>query len=105
MAVKWRCWYDDGTERDSVNHKFIDLPVDGFQIRMLYFPDVGREIQMGMDYYFEADHKTGEIIYATGNNLEDIQARYTDPIIKLGRWAPPEFYKNLIIMAMDSRSP
>lgn len=103
--IDWRCWYDDGIEYNSADHKFIDLPLDGFQIRIVYSDPPYKEIQMGMDFYFEAEHSSGEIIYGTGNNEDEIKSRYTNPVIKTGRWAPNEFYNKLIIIAMASVSP
>ena len=103
MEVKaWRCWYDDNNVYNSKDHQWADLPEDGFQIRILYYENGTKQIQQGMDYYYEAEHSSGETIYGTNMHLENITDRYASPVIKQGRWAPDGFYQDLVKIAMAS---
>lgn len=99
----WRVWYDDGSVYNSGKHVWTDLPDDGFLIRIIYDKTgIGKEIQMGMDYYYEAPHESGYPILGSGNDSDAIEERYPDAVIKRGRWAPNEVWEPTLAEAMAS---
>lgn len=100
-VLGWRVWYDDGTVFDSRRHRWVDLPEDGVLVRMIYYRD-GRQIQQGMDYYYEAPHGSGEPILGTARATDDLARRYPGAVIKRGRWAPDAYYRRIVDAAMAS---
>lgn len=93
-----RVWYSDGL---VTTDPWEDIPEDGVLVRILYY-EQGKQIQQGMDYYYEAKHYSGEIIRGTGMQLDDIENRYIDAVIKRGIWSPDEYYKGIVAEAMES---
>ena len=101
--IRWRAWYDDGTVYDSKIITWADLPADGFLIRVICDEKgSGKEIQMGMDYYYEAPHISGELILGSGNDADEIEERYPNAIVKRGKWAPKEVWERVLTEAMAS---
>ncbi len=94
-----RIWYSDGT---VTTDKWEDIPDDGILIKMLYYSDDTKQIQHGMDFYYESPHHSGELIRGTGMAKDEIAQRYPDAIIKRGQWAPDEYYKKILEEAMAS---
>lgn len=98
----WRCWYDDGTIYNSRNHKWVDLPEDGVLVKILYYANGGKQVQHGMDFYYEAPHCCGDSIRGTAMPNDDVGNRYPSAEVKRGRWAPDEFYRQIVEEAMIS---
>lgn len=99
QELGWRVWYDDGEVFKSDTYGWADLADDGILVRMIYYGDGTKQIQHGMDYYYEAPHEEGTI-RGTGNDLDDILIRYPDAIIKRGRWTPDEYYRETVEESM-----
>ena len=98
-----RAWYDDGSVYDSKTVAWADLPADGFLIRIIYdATGIGKEIQMGMDFYYEAPHESGDWVLGSGNDRDDIETRYPGAVIKLGKWAPKSVWEQALTEAMAS---
>ena len=103
-TVGWQVWYDDGSIYDSDNSDWSDLPDDGVLVKMIYYSDGTRQIQQGADYFFIAQHHSGEEIHANSTKtIPEIKDRYQNPIIKKGRWAPDEYYQKIVDEAMSSK--
>jgi hypothetical protein len=101
--VKWRAWYDNSSVYNSTKHVWANLPDDGLLIRIIYNKvGSGKEIQMGMDYYYEAPHESGNSILGSGNDADDIEERYPDAVVKRGRWAPRALWEEVLAEAMAS---
>lgn len=105
MAIAWRVWFDDGSEYNSRDHVWADCPDDGVLVRMLYYRDGSRQIQNGLDYYYQAPHFSGESIYGAGGSKDNIEKRYPDAVIKRGRWAPDDYYREIVDKAFASKPP
>lgn len=101
----WRCWYSDGEVYSSDEYEWEELPDDGLLVRMLYFEDGYREIQQGMDYFYVAPHHSGEPIFGAGMDKDEIEERYPDAVIVRGKWAPHDYYRNIVDEAMSSEWP
>ena len=95
VVLGWRCWYDDGTEYNSVDHRWADLPDVGLQIRMV-FSDVGREIQNGVDRYWEHETAQGKVYGAGHESIAEVAANYPGAVIKSGLWVNSDFFKTLL---------
>ena len=102
-VIGWRVWYDTGEIYDSASFKWSGLPDDGVLIKMIYYSDNTRQIQQGADYFFIAEHHSGEEIHANSTkSISEIEARYQNPVIKKGRWTPDEYYQKIVAEAMSS---
>lgn len=77
------------------------MPVDGVLVRMLYYSDGTKQIQQGLDYYYEANHPGG-MIRGAGMDKDKIPERYPNAIIKTGMWVNDEYYLNVVKEAMES---
>lgn len=103
QTAGWRVWYDDGSVHDSRTLRWEDLPEDGLLVKMLYYTDGTRQIQHGMDWYYEAPHPQGVIRgTAMERDLPELPERYPGAILKRGRWAPEELYYRVLEAAMAS---
>jgi hypothetical protein len=102
-VLGWRCWYDDGKVYDSVKYDWKDLPDDGVLVKIIYYQDGTKQIQQGMDYYYEAPHCCGEVIRGTAMPRDDVFGRYDGAVVKRGRWTPDEFYQQVVDMALASQ--
>ena len=110
MIVGWRAWFVDVPEQhdlvryDSESCSFNNLPKDGClglaQYEDALKPD-GRHKRIllnGYDYYFKAGEIYGVDIDSREHNaVEDINARYINPIIIRGIWTT-----NDLIMKMHA---
>ena len=100
--MSWRAWFDNDSIYTSRDSKSADLPGDGLLVRMLYYEGGGKQIQQGVDFYYEAPHSSGESILGCGMDKDEIEERYPGAIIIRGRWAPDEYYKRIVAEAMAS---
>lgn len=99
IVIGHRVWYSDGA---VLTDPWEELPDDGILIKMLYFKDGTKEIQHGLDFYYEAPHPSGGIIRGAGMKEDQIVDRYPGAIIKRGIWSPNEFYHKAVEEAMAS---
>lgn len=91
----WVVWDELNQVFDSRQHTWADVPNDGILEMILYKEGGYREMLGGLDYYFKADHRDGDI-YASTNDLPAIiESRYTNPIIKRGKWVPTETFTRI----------
>lgn len=103
----WRMWFLDGTSAigstwDEAVSVAEEHPHDVL-IRMIYFDNGQKEIQMGLDHYFASPHSSGEVIYGANNlDPEIIKERYPGAVIQYGVWAPHDFYKQVCGEATSS---
>jgi hypothetical protein len=93
-----RVWFLDGSV--YVN-EWDKMPDDGVLIRMIYYLDGTKQIQQGLDYYYEAPHFSG-VIRGAGMDKDEIVKRYQSAVIKRGIWAPDEYYSKIVQEAMAS---
>ncbi len=98
----WRAWFDNGLTYDSRSTSWADVPDDGCQVRMLFFADGSKQVQHGADYYYDAPHPAGTIHGSTSDLLHELQARYPGAIVKRGRWAPDDWYHDIMAEAHAS---
>lgn len=99
VFVGQRVWFSNGSVSSL---PWDELPDDGILIRMLYYSDNTKQIQHGMDFYYESPHHSGEPIRGSGMTKDEIAKRYYGAIIKRGIWAPDEYYKTILEEAMAS---
>ena len=92
-----RVWFTDGL---VTTDPWEEMPDDGVLIRMLYY-ESGKQIQHGLDFYYEAAHHSG-VIRGAGMEKDKIEKRYPDAVIKRGIWAPDEYYQAILEEAMNS---
>lgn len=97
----WRAWYDDGRVFGSDTINWEDAPDDGLLVKILYYPTGGKQIQQGVDYYYEVVTRVG-LVQGAGMSKDEIPARYPGAAIKRGRWAPDTFYRGVVDAAMAS---
>jgi len=96
-VIGWRVWYADGSQHNSKDTEWEDLPDDGVLIIVLYFdekrPDGKplRRINSGVDWYFRAKGLR-DFIYGQNNDTpEENRKRYGDNIsLKQGKWTDEE---------------
>jgi hypothetical protein len=79
-----------------------DLPDDGLLCKMIYYKDGTKQVQHGLDFYYEAPHHAG-IIQGAGMCRDEIEDRYPGAVIKRGRWAPDNYYRVVMQIAHNSR--
>lgn len=106
----WRAWFDDGSEYNSSEHSWdlAVIPADGLLVKMLYDRDgPGKEIQHGVDYYYEAPGRRTRhsIVQGCGMDRDEIERRYPEAVIVRGRWAPDEDYQEIMALAHASEAP
>ncbi len=101
MANKYlgqRVWFADGTISTA---EWDEMPEDGVVIRILYFADGTKQIQHGVDYYYESESEHGTI-QGAGMDKDQIPERYLNAIIKRGKWINDEYYQEILEEAMAS---
>jgi adenylate kinase family enzyme len=79
-----------------------DNPQNGVLVRMLYYSDGTRQVQQGVEFFYESEHPSGEPVRGTAEFESDIRTRYRNPIIRQGQWAPDEFYDRIVKEAMET---
>ena len=63
IYVGQRVWFSNGL---VTTHAWEEMPDDGILIRMLYYSDDTKQIQHGMDFYYESQHHSVEPIRGSG---------------------------------------
>ena len=96
-----RVWFSDGTISTNPPDLWSDMPEDGVLVRMLYYADGTRQIQHGLDHYYESLHHSGETIRGAGMDKDKIAERYPGAIIKQGAWSPDQYYRTILEEAMS----
>lgn len=120
MIVGWKAWFAGESRKVPVrefnSNKTLweELPEDGM-LGMVVFEDTTtaqgdntRINYVGYDYYFRAEGLF-ECLYAVDidsrerNVMEDIAARYTDPVVKRGKWVDNTTMKKVEDAVRESR--
>lgn len=108
-VLGWAAWVDteDGLKTfDSKEHSWDDIPDDGVVFIMLYKQEgdgqyeglsrvTHRETMVGVDHYFMAKHREGDIYGSNNDSMEEIKRRYRGAKIKRGKWVPYEFFEEV----------
>ena len=66
---------------------------------MIYYERGGKQVQHGMEWYYEAPHHAGVIRGASSDPPEQISKRYPGAVLKRGRWAPDDWYREVMATA------
>lgn len=109
LAKPWRAWvWNTATGRieeyNSVDHTWVAVPEDGFVAKMLYNEDGTRQVQHGMDYYYEMETRLG-VIQGTAMPREDLARRYPRAVVKRGMWLPDHVYESVMVQVHESEAP
>ena len=94
-----RVWFDDQKMRTG---DFVDMPSGGLLIRIIYYSDNTKQIQMGTDYYYEVDTPLG-VLRKNDNDKEAFLAIYPNAIVIEGEWVADDYYFAIVEEAMASK--
>ena len=90
--VAWKIWYDSGGVFSSLDGDWKDAPADGVQVLVEYYEDGTKKLHIEREYYILDEGKA----YGT-NNINPWLRK--NGIIKFGRWAADDKFKELVLKA------
>ncbi len=85
-VIGWHAWYADGSQYDSKDLTWCDLPDDGVVVIYLYKEGGYRESMCGFDHYFKA----GNVYGFNNDSIKEIKKRYPGASVKKGKWVSHE---------------
>lgn len=100
-VASWIVWCDDGNcYEGSTAEEWAALPDDGLLgVKLLYDREGYGRNASGADYYFRAEGILEPIYGHSNGPWQDIVVRYTNVVIKRGRWTD-DAYMRAVAQAM-----